>query len=78
MQTTKPRRELHEFGVFTVEVWEEDEGNKVAVKAQACVMGSIMLFRKLYEPFETVKAGRWNTPSQSLQATKTPLILSAE
>jgi len=75
------RHELHEFGPFTVEVWEESEGNNVAVKAQVKIVGSILLHRKSYEPFDTVKAGvketladaakRWQYQVDSWDQTQT-------
>jgi len=57
MITTKLRKELHEFGPFTVEVWEESEGSNVAVKVRAKFFGAVILYRKVYESFDTAKAG---------------------
>lgn len=51
--TTELRKESHEFGPFTVEIWECPNGQ---VAAEAKIMGWLMLFRKRNDPFDTVKA----------------------
>ncbi len=55
--TTTLRKELHEFGPFTIEIWESDRHGKIKVNAEAKIMGWLMFFRCREEPFDDIKAG---------------------
>ncbi len=46
------RSETHEFGPWTVEVWECDNGQ---IALQASIFGAVVMFRKRDESFDEVK-----------------------